>query len=422
MASVSFSDETRGRSGKVPLSLYAPLRTNDGTPFFRAMPGNGVPTGMGKKDQQVGYWNEQVRWRMQKGQRKNLPSNWHFYYHGTGPHKDAKFREKIQGVFWVAKQGSKVAPTDLPTRKRNQPTIDPQFDFDLPKNIEIVTAPSQPNSRSNSRSQSSGGSKSRASSQSRDNSNQQKTPKGSTNNSRSNSQERSQKSKKGKGGSNQDDLVAAVRQALVGLGFQPQGNSGRNGGKKSAPSSGKSTPKDSRSKSPARPQSTKKQLDKPEWKRVPNKSESVTACFGPRDVSRNFGTKGLVAEGVEYSHFPQIAELLPTQAALAFGSRVEVKDFKDEVEIKFHYKMNVPKENKNLAVFLEQVDAYLDPSREEKPKEQRKPKEKKKEETTLSLNPAAPVFTPPVVLPDAVAQVEFEMVDEVTDVVPESFA
>nr|WCC62076.1 nucleocapsid phosphoprotein [Bat Coronavirus MpGD17] len=422
MASVSFSDEPRGRSGRVLLSLFAPLRTTDGTPFFRAMPQNGVPKGFGNKDQQVGYWNEQVRWRMKKGQRHNLPSNWHFYYHGTGPHGDAKYREKIAGVYWVAKQGTKVAPTNLPTRKRNQPTQEPQFDFDLPRNIEIVTAPSQPNSRSNSRSQSSGGSKSRANSQSRDNSNQQKTPKGSTNNSRSNSQERSQKSKKGKGGSNQDDLVAAVRQALMGLGFQPQGNSGKNGGKKSAPSSGKSTPKDSRSKSPARPQSTKKQLDKPEWKRVPNKSESVTACFGPRDVSRNFGTKGLVAEGVEYSHFPQIAELLPTQAALAFGSRVEVKDFKDEVEIKFHYKMNVPKENKNLQVFLDQVDAYLDPSREEKPKEQRKSKEKKKEETPAPLNPAAPVFTPPVVLPDAVANVEFDMVDEVIDADHESFA
>nr|ADX59492.1 nucleocapsid protein [Miniopterus bat coronavirus/Kenya/KY33/2006] len=425
MASVKFEESTRGRSGRIPLSFYAPLMVNDGTPFYKAMPSNGVPKGMGGKDQQVGYWNEQPRWRMRKGVRQNLPSKWHFYYHGTGPHSDKKFREKVPGVFWVAKQGTRVAPTNLGERKRNQPTRDPTFDFDLPSNIEIVNAPSQPNSRASSRSQSrdDGGSKSRSGSKNRIESSGSKTPKkGSNNNSRSNSQERSSSKSKGKGKQdNRDDLVAAVRQALMGLGFQPQGGTGKTSGKNSRSASGKSTPKDTRSKSPARPQNPKSQLNRVEWKRVPNTTETPTACFGPRDVSRNCGTKSVVALGVDAPHFPQIADLIPTPAALFFGSRVEVKEYKDEVEIKYHYKMNVPKEDPNLPYFLQQVDAYLDPQRDETPiPKKQKPKKEVTQQTqsTPTLNPAAPVFTPPVVLPDAVANVELEMVDEVFDADP----
>lgn len=421
MASVKFEESSRGRSGRVPLSFYAPVRVSDGTPFPKAMPSNAVPKGMGTKDQQVGYWNEQKRWRMRKGQRQDLPSNWHFYYHGTGPHSDAKYRERLPGVFWVAKQGTKVTPTNLGERKRNQPTREPTFDFDLPSNIEVVSAPSQPSSRANSRSQSrdNGGSKSRSSSQSRPQASGSKTPKkGSNNNSRSNSQERSSSKGKNKGGKgNQDDLVAAVRQALMGLGFQPQGGNGKASGKNSRSASGASTPKDSRSKSPARSQSPKKQLARVEWKRVPNKVETPIACFGPRDVARNCGTRSVLAAGVEAPHFPQIAECLPTPAALFFGSRVEVKDFRDEVEIKFHYKMNVPKTDPNLPYFLQQVDAYLDPEKAEQPipKKQKQKKEETQPSTSTGLNPAAPAFTPPAVLPDTVASVELEMVDEVFD-------
>nr|WCC62057.1 nucleocapsid phosphoprotein [Bat Coronavirus RsHB20] len=383
MASVQFEDtNSRGRSGRIPLSYYAPVRVADDKLFLKSMPGNGVPKGMGGKSEQIGYWTEQRRWRMNKGQRKDLPSNWHFYYLGTGPHADLKFRERQVGVFWVAKQGSKTEPTNLGTRNRNQPLRIPEFDFALPNSLEIVNSDSRPASRSNSRSQSKSANQSRSNSQVRDQSGT-RTPKNASQNS---------KPKKNQ----QDDLVAAVREALKGLGFQ-----------QSRSSSGKSTP--ARSKSPARP-SNKKQLDKPEWKRVPNKTENATTCFGQRSVEKNCGSASVLAMGVEAPNFPQIAELIPTQAALLFGSRVSTKEVGDTVEIKYHYKMSVPKTNPNLPYFLQQVNAYLDPNSDQPiPK-----KHKAKSEEVPQLNPAAPVFTPPAQeLP-----VELEMVDEVFDIDP----
>nr|ADX59486.1 nucleocapsid protein [Miniopterus bat coronavirus/Kenya/KY27/2006] len=388
MASVQFEDtNSRGRSGRIPLSYYAPVRVAADKLFFKSMPGNGVPKGMGEKSDQIGYWTEQRRWRMKKGQRTDLPSNWHFYYLGTGPHADLKFRERQVGVYWVAKQGSKTEPTKLGTRNRNQQLRTPVFDFTLPDSLEVVTSDSRPTSRSNSRSQSKSANQSRSNSKVRDQSGT-RTPKNSS---------QPQRPKKNQ----QEDLVAAVREALKGLGFQ-----------QSRSSSGKSTPASSRSKSPARPMNPKKQLDKPEWKRVPNKSENVTACFGERSMSRNCGSKSVVAAGVEAPNFPQIAELIPTQAALFFGSRVSTKEDNDTVEIKYHYKMSVPKTNPNLPYFLQQVNAYLDPENSDQPIPK---KPKAKTEETPQLNPAAPVFTPPAQEP---VNVELEMVDEVFDVDP----
>nr|WCC62015.1 nucleocapsid phosphoprotein [Bat Coronavirus MpHI19] len=377
MASVQFEDtNSRGRSGRTPLSYYAPLRVADDKLSLKSMPGNGVPKGMGEKSEQIGYWTEQRRWRMNKGQRKDLPSNWHFYYLGTGPHADLKFRERQVGVFWVAKQGSKTEPTKLGTRNRNQQLRIPTFDFALPDSLEIVNSDSKPASRSNSRSQSKSANQSRSNSQVRDQSGN-RTPKNA-------SQKKNQ----------QEDLVAAVREALKGLGFQ-----------QSRSSSGRSTP--ARAKSPAR--QSKKQLDKPEWKRVPNRTENAITCFGQRSVEKNCGSASVIAMGVEAPNFPQIAELIPTQAALFFGSRVSTKENSDTVEIKYHYKMSVPKTNPNLPYFLQQVNAYLDPNSDQPiPK-----KQKAKTEETPQLNPTAPAFTPP-----AVPDVELEMVDEVFDIDP----
>nr|WCC61961.1 nucleocapsid phosphoprotein [Bat Coronavirus MpGD16] len=377
MASVQFEDtNSRGRSGRTPLSYYAPLRVADDKLFLKSMPGNGVPKGMGEKSEQIGYWTEQRRWRMNKGQRKDLPSNWHFYYLGTGPHAGLKFRERQVGVFWVAKQGSKTEPTKLGTRNRNQQLRIPTFDFTLPDSLEIVNSDSRPASRSNSRSQSKSANQSRSNSQVREQSGN-RTPKNA-------SQKKNQ----------QEDLVAAVREALKGLGFQ-----------QSRSSSGRSTP--ARAKSPAR--QSKKQLDKPEWKRVPNRTENATTCFGQRSVEKNCGSASVLAMGVEAPNFPQIAELIPTQAALFFGSRVSTKENSDTVEIKYHYKMSVTKTNPNLPYFLQQVNAYLDLNSDQPiPK-----KQKAKTEETPQLNPTAPAVTPP-----AVPDVELEMVDEVFDIDP----
>lgn len=409
MASVSF-EQQRGRTGRVPLSYYAPLMVTGDKPFWKVMPQNGVPQGKGNKDQQIGYWNEQVRWRTNKGKRVELPSKWHFYYLGTGPHAEKSFRNKTQGVYWVAVQGSKTENTNLGTRKRNQAVVEPNFAFQLPANIQIEMPNSAPNSRSNSRSQSGNRSKSRDQSRSqRSNRNQGQFNGGNQNSnnnnrggsrsrnnskSRDNSQSRRNNNNNNRG-NNKDDLVAAVREALVGLGFQSN-----SGGSKT---SGKSTPKQQRSKSPARPsQSPKRQSDRPEWKRVPNSSNSVTACFGPRDASHNFGDSKLIQEGVDSKTYPQIAELVPTSAALLFGSKISVRETPNDFEIKFHYKMHVPKTEKALSAFLPQVDAYIKGDQPAPAVE-------------TQLNPDAPVFDPLAGTDD---MEQIEIIDQILDYEP----
>lgn len=364
MASVSFQEEKRGRSGKVPLSYYNPVIVSGDKPFWKVMPNNAVPKGKGNKDQQIGYWNEQPRYRMVRGTRKDLPSKWHFYYLGTGPHAEAKFRTRIEGVYWVAIQGSKTEPTGLGTRKRNADLVNPEFAIQLPAAIEI-----QENtvSRGNSRSQSSNRDRSQSGNRSQ---NDQKQ--GNQNQkSRSNSQ-----SRKGNQNSNDSavDIVAAVKQALKELGVTNESN-------KKGKNSGTTTPKEQRSKSPARsPTVQKKQLERPPWKRVPNSTEDVTKCFGVRDTYRNFGDADLVRNGIDAKHYPQLAELVPTPAAILFGGEVVTKEVGSDVEITYVYKMKVPKIDKNLAAFLKQVSAYSQPSQAA--------------EVPSQLNPAAVVFQP----------------------------
>lgn len=373
MATVNWGDaveqaESRGRK-RIPLSLFAPLRVTDGKNFWNVMPRNGVPTGKGNPDQQIGYWVEQKRWRMQKGQRKDQPSNWHYYYLGTGPHADAPFRKRIQGVHWVAVDGAKTNPTGLGVRNRNKEPATPQFGFQLPADLTVVEATSRSASRSQSRSRNQSQSRSGA-----------QTPR---------AQQPSQSV----------DIVAAVKQALADLGIASS---------QSRPQSGKNTPKPrSRAVSPApAPKPARKQMDKPEWKRVPNSEEDVRKCFGPRSVSRNFGDSDLVQHGVEAKHFPTIAELLPTQAALAFGSEITTKEAGDFVEVTYHYVMKVPKTDKNLPRFLEQVSAYS------------KPSQIRRSQSQQDLNADAPVFTPappatPVSHNPAFLEEEVEMVDEI---------
>nr|WCC61911.1 nucleocapsid phosphoprotein [Bat Coronavirus RfZJ20] len=364
MASVSFQEEKRGRSGKVPLSYYNPVIVSGDKPFWKVMPNNAVPKGKGNKDQQIGYWNEQPRYRMVRGTRKDLPSKWHFYYLGTGPHAETKFRTRTDGVFWVAVQGSKTEPTGLGTRKRNADLVNPEFAIQLPAAIEI-----QENtvSRGNSRSQSSNRDRSQSGNRSQ---NDQKQ--GNQNQkSRSNSQ-----SRKGSQNSNDSavDIVAAVKQALKELGVTNESN-------KKGKNSGTTTPKEQRSKSPARsPTVQKKQLERPPWKRVPNSTEDVTKCFGVRDTHRNFGDADLVRNGIDAKHYPQLAELVPTPAAILFGGEVVTKEVGSDVEITYVYKMKVPKTDKNLPAFLKQVSAYSQPSQAA--------------EVPSQLNPAAVVFQP----------------------------
>nr|URD31281.1 nucleocapsid protein [Hipposideros bat coronavirus] len=368
MASVSFENNTRGRQGRVPLSFYAPLIIEGDQPFYKVIPNNLVPTGKGSATQQIGYWNEQTRWRMNKGQRKNLPSKFHFYYLGTGPHAAASFRSRIDGVKWVAKQGSKTDSTGLGTRKKNNPTVVPHFDVKLPQSIKIVDDGSQSNSRaqSNSRDQSGNRSQSRSRNQSRNNSQQ---------NSQSQSRNRSRSSSSAPD-NRQVDIVEAVKLALQQLGVSPAEQQSKKSKSKNS-KSGSNTPKPAQPKTS--PSVQRRQVDRPVWKRTPSEDENVTVCFGPRDSLRNFGDKDLVSKGVSAPHYPQIAELAPSTAAILFGSEVSTREAGDDVEITYTYKMRVPKTEKNLPAFLQQVSAYAQ-SPEPMP--------------TSQLNPSANDFKP----------------------------
>nr|WCC61864.1 nucleocapsid phosphoprotein [Bat Coronavirus RsYN20] len=404
MASVSFDDQSRGRSGRVPLSFYNPVMVTDDKPLFKVMPHNAVPTGKGTKGQQIGYWNMQPRWRMVKGQRKDLTPKWHFYYLGTGPHADAPFRQKLDGVFWVAVQGSDTQPTGLGVRKRNQPLIKPQFAVKLPANIEIQEeGASKPNSRnpSTNRDRSQSGNRSASRGPQQGNTQNQNQNNNSSKGNQNNNQQRSRNNSKSRSQNNsqpqnqQVDIVAAVKQALKELGVSPQEKKQKQKGN----TSGNNTPKEQRAKSPARsPSSPRKQLERPVWKRVPTEAENVTQCFGPRDTLRNFGDRELTLKGVEAKNYPQIAEFVPTPAALLFGGEVSTREAGEDVEITFHYKMKVKKDDKNLPLFLQQVSAYALPSQAPNVPSQ--------------LNPVAPDFTPSGV---EIVNETVEMIDQVYD-------
>nr|QER90708.1 nucleocapsid protein [Bat alphacoronavirus] len=372
MASVKF--QPRGRNGRIPFSLYAPLRVTDEKPLFKVLANDAVPQGYPgvTKDQQIGYWNEQPRWRMRRGERVELPSNWHFYYHGTGPHADVPYRKRTPGVFWVAHGGAKASATGLPTRKSSEKPIEPEFKTDLPNNIEIVepTTPqaSRPNSRSRSRGpQSRDQSSSRNDSQNRNKSQFRNSNKQNQNQSRNQSKSRNQSSDRS---NSKEDLIDAVKEALKSLGIgqnHPQKRQNDN-------QSGSRTPKN-------KSRSNSKQRDpdnKPEWRKTP--TDNIEACFGPRGGFRNFGDSEMMQKGVNASGYAQIASLTPSSAAILFGGNVQTRQLADEVEITYTYKMNVPKDNPALALFIEQVDAYKNGT----PKEQRVKKQKR------SKSPAPP--------------------------------
>nr|WCC62344.1 nucleocapsid phosphoprotein [Bat Coronavirus MaJX20] len=414
MASVKFQD--RGRKSFVPLSLYAPLRVLDDKPLFKVLANDAVPQGFAgvTKDQQIGYWNEQVRWRMRRGERVELPSNWHFYYLGTGPHAKVSFRKRTEGVFWVALAGSKADATGLPTRKPSVKPIEPDFKSGLPSNVEVVEPTTPQNSRPNSRSRSRGP-QSRSNSNNRENVPAQSNKKQSQNNqSRNSSKSRNQSSERS---TSREDLIDAVKEALksLGIGTNQQEKQDKPQGKNAA-KSGKNTPK---GKSRSNSKQRQEQKEKPEWRRVPFGDENVEVCFGPRGGFRNFGDEDMVKNGVKTSGYAQLAGLAPNTSALLFGGNVAVRELSDEYEFTYTYKMTVSKDEPHLAQFLEQVDAYktgsAKPQRTRKNKRNKSPAPVNRSESETQTEPEQPIYDD-VGLPETDdGSVTVEMIDEVFD-------
>nr|ABB90483.1 nucleoprotein [Human coronavirus 229E] len=387
MATVKWADASepqRGRQGRIPYSLYSPLLVDSEQPW-KVIPRNLVPINKKDKNKLIGYWNVQKRFRTRKGKRVDLSPKLHFYYLGTGPHKDAKFRERVEGVVWVAVDGAKTEPTGYGVRRKNSEPEIPHFNQKLPNGVTVVE---EPDSRAPSRSQSRSQSRGRGESKSQ---------------SRNPSSDRNHNS--------QDDIMKAVAAALKSLGFdKPQEKD-----KKSAKTG---TPKPSRNQSPASSQSSAKSLarsqssetkeqkhemQKPRWKRQPNDdvTSNVTQCFGPRDLDHNFGSAGVVANGVKAKGYPQFAELVPSTAAMLFDSHIVSKESGNTVVLTFTTRVTVPKDHPHLGKFLEELNAFT----------------REMQQHPL-LNPSALEFNPSQTSPATVEPVRDEVSIE-TDIIDE---
>nr|AIW52704.1 nucleocapsid protein [Human coronavirus 229E]AIW52705.1 nucleocapsid protein [Human coronavirus 229E] len=387
MATVKWADASepqRGRQGRIPYSLYSPLLVDSEQPW-KVIPRNLVPINKKEKNKLIGYWNVQKRFRTRKGKRVDLSPKLHFYYLGTGPHKDAKFRERVEGVVWVAVDGAKTEPTGYGVRRKNSEPEIPHFNQKLPNGVTVVE---EPDSRAPSRSQSRSQSRSRGESKSQ---------------SRNPSSDRNHNS--------QDDIMKAVAAALKSLGFdKPQEKD-----KKSAKTG---TPKPSRNQSPASSQSAAKilarsqssetkeqkhEMQKPRWKRQPNDdvTSNVTQCFGPRDLDHNFGSAGVVANGVKAKGYPQFAELVPSTAAMLFDSHIVSKESGNTVVLTFTTRVTVPKDHPHLGKFLEELNAFT----------------REMQQQPL-LNPSALEFNPSQTSPATVEPVRDEVSIE-TDIIDE---
>nr|ADC34656.1 nucleocapsid protein [Feline coronavirus] len=353
---------SRGRKNNdIPLSFYNPITLESGSKFWNVCPRDFVPRGIGNKDQQIGYWNRQVRYRIVKGQRRELPERWFFYFLGTGPHADAKFKDKIDGVFWVARDGAMNKPTTLGTRGANNEPKPLKFDGKTPFQFQLEVDRSRNNSRSGSQSRSA--SRNRSQSRGRQQSNNQ---------------------------NNVEDTIVAV---LEKLGVTDKQRS-------------RSKPRE-RSDSKAR-DTTPKNANKHTWKKTAGRGD-VTNFYGARSASANFGDSDLVANGNAAKCYPQIAECVPSVSSMLFGSQWSAEEAGDQVKVTLTHTYYLPKDDAKTSQFLEQIDAYKRPSQVAKDQRTRKSRsksaDKKPEELSVTLVEA---YTD-------VDDTQVEMIDESTN-------
>nr|WET18147.1 nucleocapsid protein [Canine coronavirus] len=373
---VSWGDEStkrRGRSNSrgrknndIPLSFFNPITLKQGSKFWELCPRDFVPQKIGNKDQQIGYWNRQIRYRMVKGQRKDLPERWFFYYLGTGPHADAKYKQKLDGVVWVAKEGAMTKPTTLGTRGANNESKALKFDVKVPSEFQLEVNQSRDNSRS--RSQSRSQSRNRSQSRGRQQSNNKKD----------------------------DNVEQAVLAALKKLGVDTEKQQ-RSRSKSKERSSSK--PRDT----------TPKNENKHTWKRTAGKGD-VTKFYGARSSSANFGDSDLVTNGNSAKHYPQLAECVPSVSSILFGSQWTAKEDGDQIEVTFVHKYHLPKDDPKTGQFLEQINAYTRPSEVAKEQRQKKSRSKSAEKKQDELpEPLVENYT------DVFDDTQVEIIDEVTN-------
>nr|ADC53233.1 nucleoprotein [Transmissible gastroenteritis virus] len=375
---VSWGDEstkTRGRSksrgrknNNIPLSFFNPIILQQGSKFWTLCPRDFVLKGIGNRDQQIGYCNRQTRYRMVKGQRKELPERWFFYYLGTGPHADAKFKDKLDGVVWVAKDGAMNKPTTLGSRGANNESIALKFDGKVPGEFQLEVNQSRDNSRSRSQS-------------------------------RSRSRNRSQSRGRQQFNNKKDDSVEqSVLAALKKLGVDTEKHQQRSRSKSKERSNSKTR------------DTTPKNENKHTWKTTAGKGD-VTRFHGARSSSANFGATDLVANGSSAKHYPQLAEFVPSVSSILFGSYWTSKEDGDQIEVTFTHKYHLPKDDPKTGQFLQQINAYARPS--EVGKEQRKRKSRSKPAERSEQDVVADALIENYT--DVFDDTQVEIIDEVTN-------
>ncbi|ATP66787.1 nucleocapsid protein [Shrew coronavirus] len=280
----------------MPLSWFNPLEFEVGKDLGDLINTNSVPIGKGTKQEQHGYWNIQTRFRVNKGKRVDLQPRAFFYYTGTGPHKILAFGEQQEGVVWVATKEADHNPVRFGDRPESTPAMEVKIrQGKQPLGVKLLNDSKEEVVR-----QSRARSRSRSQSRSRDTSQKRVTfsdqqPKGDqyvTKNDLSN-------------------LLSKLLDEKLNSNPKPQ---------RQPRSRSNSSTRNSQKETQA---VQKDQMSKHWWKRIPTKDEGIEQCFGQRSDTVNFGTKYMVDQGTG-GNFPQLATLLPTPAAMLYGSHVQI--------------------------------------------------------------------------------------------------
>ncbi|ASF90453.1 nucleocapsid protein [Wencheng Sm shrew coronavirus] len=339
------ADTKNGSKVEVELSAWDPIIIQNNKNIQDVLPRTSVPKGL-PSGHEIGYWYKgPERYRFTRGEKVPLDPKWYFYPLGHGPAANKKWNSKVEGVFWVARDGASIEKVpDFEPRKKGAEAKRVRLPGKAPANVYFTTtSASRSQSRDNSRAASRSGSKSRI-------------------------QSRSPSAERG-----HVDIKLAVLEALKDLGI---GQDTKKKSSKSAAASGNNTPKQESS-----PKVQRKQIERLRHKRVPTGKENITVCFGPRGPEQNFGSDEIVNGGAQGKKVAQLLENVPGPSALLFGGKVEqIGKANGKVAVQYTYVAELD-DNEEVKRFLDLIDAYKKPTTANS--------------INSVLNPQATAFAPP---------------------------
>lgn len=273
----------------------------------------------------IGYWRRQDRKFNTGNGSKALHPRWYFYYLGTGPEAALPFKAVKDGIVWVHETGAISQPSTFGTRNAaNSAAITTQFapGTQLPKGC-YVEGTRGANSRSQSRSS---------------------TP------ARNASQSRSRNQSRAASPAVSTSVTDPVMLLLTQLTDRIGQLEGKGGTQQQTPRVSKKSAADAKNRM--------------RHKRNPDKQHKVTAIFGARGsdpLKGNFGDAELLKNGVNDPRWPQIAEMFPSTAAVAFGSQVQkVTEDDGSVWLKYSGAIKLDPNHPSYQHWLKLLDTNID--------------------------------------------------------------